>query len=407
MILKPLMEWDQSLSQPRNLSICIDALDECESATDLQILLQVLPQLQTFTWLKVKIFVTSRPETNLRYGFSEMSVGSHRDFVLHEIDAAVTNRDIYSFLLHEFNNIKAKREVRKDWPHDHDLEALVKQANKLFIYAATACRFIWTAKYTPPEKSLALLLNNPSKSAHRTSLDEIYVQVLDKSLMDGSDKTEIEERISTFQTIVGPIVVLFDSFSIDSLSRLLGVQSWIASAVLSDLRSVLDVPEHNDYSVRLLHPSFRDFLLDSSRCGLRYAIHETSMHDHLARLCLSLMSKHLKEDICELRVPGIMVNSVPSERIQRAFPSELRYACLYWIDHLQNGSQTDADAEQVYHFLGTHFLHWLEALVLLGKVHEGILAIICLEKQMVNITRAYSSTMLIDKSPRKISICTL
>jgi hypothetical protein len=53
-------------------------------------------------------------------------------------------------------------------------------------------------------------------------------------------------------------------------------------------------------------------------------------------------------------------------------PPELQYACMYWVHH-----QTKVDFEpnginDVYDFLKTHFLHWLEALSLIGRISESI-----------------------------------
>jgi hypothetical protein len=36
---------------------------------------------------------------------------------------------------------------------------------------------------------------------------------------------------------------------------------------LEDLYAILDIPEDRTRPIRLHHPSFRDFLLDKTRCG--------------------------------------------------------------------------------------------------------------------------------------------
>jgi len=52
-------------------------------------------------------------------------------------------------------------------------------------------------------------------------------------------------------------------------------------------------------------------------------------------------------------------------------PSQLlpsiRYACLYWIHHVVRGKEQVCDGAQIRLFLQDYFLHWLEALCLLGQ----------------------------------------
>ena len=91
------------------------------------------------------------------------------------------------------------------------------------------------------------------------------------------------------------------------------------------------------------------------------------------------MSTSLKQDICGLHTPGVLVTDVANTRVEQCLPPEVRYACLYWVQHLQKGSTQLHDSHQVHQFLQVHLLHWLEALGWIGKSSEGILAILALE----------------------------
>ena len=86
------------------------------------------------------------------------------------------------------------------------------------------------------------------------------------------------------------------------------------------------------------------------------------------------MSSSLKQDICGLDAPGVLVGEVDSSRVETCLPPEVQYACLYWIEHLQKSGGQLHDNDQVHQFLQTHFLHWLEALSWMRKMSEGILA---------------------------------
>ena len=91
------------------------------------------------------------------------------------------------------------------------------------------------------------------------------------------------------------------------------------------------------------------------------------------------MSNSLKQDICGLDAPGMLVAEVDKTRVERCLPPEVEYACLYWVEHLQKGDVRLHDNDKVHQFLQNHFLHWLEALSWMGRMSEGILTIRTLE----------------------------
>src|SRR5208282_1137992 len=92
--------------RPQTLVLVIDALDECEGENDVRLLLRLLPEIKGLRSLKVRIFITSRPETPIRFGFRQMSVDAHQDFALHNIDQVITQHDIFIFLSHELEDIR-------------------------------------------------------------------------------------------------------------------------------------------------------------------------------------------------------------------------------------------------------------------------------------------------------------
>ncbi len=94
------------------------------------------------------------------------------------------------------------------------------------------------------------------------------------------------------------------------------------------------------------------------------------------------MSTSLKQDICGQEAPGTLVTNIKNSRIEQRLPPEVRYACLYWIQHLQKSDAQLYDNDQVHQFLQVHLLHWLEALGWMQKISEGILAILSLEAQI-------------------------
>ena len=80
-----------------------------------------------------------------------------------------------------------------------------------------------------------------------------------------------------------------------------------------------------------------------------------------------------------MHAPGSQASQVESSWIEKRLPAEVQYACLYWVQHLQRSGSQAYDGEEAHCFLQAHLLHWLEALGWMGKISEGIQAILSLE----------------------------
>ena len=60
--------------------IVIDALDECEKNEDIRTILKLVPQVQDSASIRLKVFLTSRPELHIRQEFQLNH--QHEDLVL-------------------------------------------------------------------------------------------------------------------------------------------------------------------------------------------------------------------------------------------------------------------------------------------------------------------------------------
>lgn len=129
--------------------IVIDALDECDNEGHIQIVLHLLARIRLIKSVKLSLPVTSRPELPIRLGFQEIPE-SHQDFILHEIPQSVIEHDITAFLRDELPKIRDAYNrlppsdvgIPLDWLSERKMQALVKMAVPLFIFAAIMCRFI-------------------------------------------------------------------------------------------------------------------------------------------------------------------------------------------------------------------------------------------------------------------------
>ncbi len=280
LILQPLSSIPSVSPETRRVVLVIDALDECERDDDIGTILGLLSQFDDVTSVCLRVFVTSRPELPIRLGFQEMPQATYKDLVLHDIPEATIKHDISKFFQCEFVKIRSRSQSRSrgsldmDWPGQENINALVDMAFPLFIFAATACRFIGDHPHQRcnPENRLVIILEyqTASQTAGQTSkfrpskFDATYLPILNQLLV-GLDQVEEKELALNFQEIVGTIVVLANPLSVGSLASLLGIQKSDVACILDLLHSVLSIPTSQAQPVRLLHLSFRDFLVDPEK----------------------------------------------------------------------------------------------------------------------------------------------
>ncbi|KAH0553188.1 hypothetical protein GP486_006632 [Trichoglossum hirsutum] len=386
--LSPPEQWRQLVFGPlSNLQselcqtyiLVVDALDECEDDKDVRIILQLLAEARSLTTVRLRVFLTSRPEIPIRSSMHHIPQAEHQDLVLHNVPLTIIDHDISLFLECNLGIIRQEWALGADWPGEVVLEQLVLRACGLFIWAATACRFIYEGKRFA-RKRLDIILKSSSSAitAPEKHLDEIYLAVLKHSISLEYLEEEKEEVRGMLKYTLGSIVVLLSPLSTSSLSRLLHLSKEDVDWTLKDLYAILDIPEDQTRQLCLHHPSFRDFLLNKDRCG-DFWVDEKKAHQILAAGCIQLMSQTLKKDICEMHAPGSQASQVDSTWIEKCLPPEVQYACLYWVQHLQRSGSQVHDGEEAHRFLQAHLLHWLEALGWMGKTSEGIQAILSLE----------------------------
>jgi hypothetical protein len=381
LVLRPLSKLDGNGCHSSYVLV-VDALDECDDDINIRIILQLLADARSLQRVQLRVFLTSRPEIPIRYEFNQIPDAERQDFVLHSISPSIIDHDISTFLVYDLGLIGKEDAQEPGWPGSEAIRRLVKNAGGLFIWAATACRFIREGQFA--EDRLHMLLegsNGPVMPEEH--LSRIYITVLRNSIQPHSFEHERQRLYGMLRQFLGSIVALFSPLSVKSLSGLLHTTKQQVDRALKNLHAILDIPNDQARPLRLHHPSFRDFLLDKDRCrDTNFQVDEKEVHQMLAANCIQLMSKSLKQDICGLGAPGTLIADIDRSRVDRTLPPELQYACLYWVQHLHKSDTLLYDNNQVYQFLQIHLLHWLEALGWIGMTSEGINAILSLEAQI-------------------------
>ena len=371
LILQPLLGLQQVRSQALARVVVIDALDECEREEDIQAILQLLAQTKGIRPVSLQVLVTSRPELPIRLSFKRMPNGTYEDLVLHEVPKRIIEHDIRLFLEHELNAVQQERLLSLDWPTTDQIQALVELAVPLFIFATTVCRYIGT-KGGDPEEYLNKVLKY--RKSTFSQLDLTYLPVLDQ-LLTSQEEEDKETWLHAFRELVGSIVVLYSPLSVASLASLLQIPQKQVKCRLDSLHSVLNIPDSDNVPIRLLHLSFREFLVDPRKQGGNlFWVDEKGTHQKLASHCLELMSKPsgLQQDMCSLVRPGALRSEIDEETIASNLPPELQYACRYWVHHLEQSQQQLNNGDLVHLFLQKHLLHWLEAMSLIKETNKCV-----------------------------------
>jgi hypothetical protein len=386
LVLGPLSKLHES----KSYIVVVDALDECDNENDVRIIVQLLAEARSLlAGARLRVFLTSRPEVPIRYGFRQIVDTEHKDVVLHDISPSIVEHDIELFLKYHLRIIAKECYQGDNWPGVETIRLLVQSACGLFIWAATACRFIQEGRHFVADRLRAVLKDSSLDSSSLTGnsssedsctdgrfeilpeqrLDSIYLTVL-RSPVRKYRKQERKRWYTLIRETLGAIVLLQSTLSVPSLAQLLRVPAEDVYRTLDELHSIVDVPQDPNRLVRLHHPSFRDFLLDKKRCGDNsFWVDERSMHKKLASCCIKLMSSPsgLHQNMCSLVGLGVLRSEIDDGAVADSLPAELQYACRYWTIHLIQSQQDIIDSDTTHVFLQKHLLHWLEVMSLMRE----------------------------------------
>ncbi|KAE8310825.1 hypothetical protein BDV41DRAFT_566272 [Aspergillus transmontanensis] len=362
------------------LAIVVDALDECDPENDIGLLLRLLPRISIQSPIRLRVFLTSRPEIPIREGFDNVSENDHRSIGLHGVVESSIRHDILLFMNDRFEEMRQKFSLPQGWPGEKTIQDLVNIATPLFIAAATMCRFIADRRWNP-EQRLALVLGSGStKNAPKSyisKLEHTYLPVFEQILHSGDDdddEDEKEQLVQEYRVIVGTIIILANPLGLTSLAKLLNMPSNDVSRRLDFLHSVLSIPDDEDTPIQLFHQSFRDFLLHPKVCTkTKFWIDEEHIHRETLFRCIEVMTREnggLSKNICQLSSDATLRSDINDEVIRDHFSAELRYSCHHWIYHLQQGRYQITDQDEIHKFVQKHLLHWLEAMSVLGLAPE-------------------------------------
>ncbi|KAF9262656.1 hypothetical protein L218DRAFT_1077858 [Marasmius fiardii PR-910] len=294
--------------------VIIDGVDECIEVGSQKRLLRMI-QNSTST-LPLDFLIFSRPEPHIsRILFHESFTPSPLRLALGDFDVW---HDIETYLRHEFARIREEHRntlpsSQAYWPDDSVIQELLCRATGQFIYATTVMKFIDVGKrpLTPTQRLDVILraTRAGNLSSPYPDLDLLYSQILQYCLNEDGKLQKVLKLIvspvsedtysrSTF-TLYGSHYVGWRSCW--ALEQLLQLNEGEATALVSGLHSILDIPASKTKNITVLHASFSEFLLDQDRAEEYYVGGKASSREWrqllipgqiriLSQLCIN--SKH-------------------------------------------------------------------------------------------------------------------
>ena len=106
-IYQPMLKVKATASISPNWVVVVDALDECEKERDIKAIIELWSRLSHITTVRIKLFLTSRPDLPIQLRFKNISVAAHRDMILEDaIPQTTIQHDILVFLKDALGNIR-------------------------------------------------------------------------------------------------------------------------------------------------------------------------------------------------------------------------------------------------------------------------------------------------------------
>ena len=282
--------------------------------------------------------------------------------------------DIQKYLKMSLDKIKKEHGQTLDtWPPQSEISVLLDRSRTLFIYAATAIRYISQGGRFYKSRLSAMANRDIKSSKLQTStIDTLYQHILDQAC-----DSMLETEVTPMRQLVSMIVFLRNPLAIQPITSLSELD---AQLYLSPLKSVIHVPTNEDGAVTPFHASFPDFVTDPTRCLRKRdppfsVLIASEGHEMLALKCLEQMNRSLKYNICEvpkeLTVSRRETTNSPDN--SKKISEVLKYSCIYWASHFSEAQLSgDVLIDALDTFLHKHLLHWIECLSELGELQTGI-----------------------------------
>ena len=352
--------------------IVIDALDEIEGDGGSAFLRALFMAILNSDLRGLKFLVTSRSDPNLVLLCE--SFASKAVCRLQEVPIAEAMSDIETYLEAKLPKLSGSSEIAE----------LGQRAKGLFIYAATAVKYLTPLGSITVKEQTGMLIDFLSKSYDPDSsrdatflVDELYRWImydafskLNRKVMDSRLRILYTFLCTAEPTTVSIVAALLPDGDEEA-----------ARAVLHELHAVL-YTEGNQ--VFWYHASFPDFIFTQARSNFHidnkdftFSCNVPAHHSLLGQSCFRVMKSALRFNIGDIKSSFLFDREIDelSEKVNQNISTVLKYSSRYWTHHLPSPQLINTDKLRccISEFLQIRVLFWIEAMNLLGFRNQSTL----------------------------------
>ena len=339
--------------------LIIDGLDECNTGVGL--LIDLITE-NTSTYPHIKWVVSSRNWPDIE---ERLDVATQKVTLWLEVNEESVAQAVTLFIRYKVQKLKALKRY-KDEVCDTVTQYLASNAHGTFLWVALVCEELAKAKPWDTRHQL---------TAFPAGLHCLYERMILRLLQ--------EKDVQLYQRILGILLAAYRPMSLDELPGLVDMpntdEDELLEGIVRTCGSFLTIRGRDIFFV---HQSAKDFLLkDASNVIIPRGI--GAEHYIIFRRSLKILQV-LRRDMYSLKLPGF-----PIDQVKKPSPDPLaaiQYSCIYWVNHLEDwcaSGNTDCayleEGELIEEFFKQRFLHWVEAMSLLGRISEAITAMIQLD----------------------------
>ena len=354
------MLHDSSLAK---VYLMVDALDECDSNSSQ--LLDLIAR-NTSEPSRVKWLVSSRNRPDIE---ERLRPAGSRAKISLELNSSHISRAINAFVdfkVSKLTELKAYKPELSDKVQSY----LYAKADGTFLWVALVCKELQGVQV---RRTLSVLEKFP------LGLQPLYDRMMEQ-IMCLNDSGDVE----LCRRILSSVTLAYRPLHLKELVATAGLEE--SPDDLQSLNELVDLCGSfltvRKETVYFIHQSAKDYFSTGKGAKI-FPSCQAEEHCNIAFRSLRVMSDALKRDICGLQMPGALLGELVS--INQDPLAHIRYACCYWVSHLLEASDLPhekislCDNGKVHKFLQKHFLHWLEALSLMGNISNGVVMVRTLE----------------------------
>lgn len=339
----------------------IDALDECLDGR--QNLLDLIVETST-TYRKMKWVISSRNEYDI---IESLNSATQIAPISLELNEASVSEAVNAFIRHKVALLE-KRKGYTPETRDEVYRHLYSNSEGTFLWVA----LVWKNLNKTPRRHVKRKLE-----MFPPGLDALYRRMMGQ-VRESEDAELCKQILGTVSTVYRPVTLSElgslltgrnDGFDdLDTLFELID----ICGSFLTVRKGTL----------MFVHQSAKEFLLREVLTEI-LPRGEKSEHYAIFSQSLEVILKTLQRNIFDINHPGTSTREISIPRPNPLAVAE--YACIYWVDHIEAGQdnmtfETGQDNRiRINMFLKQKYIHWLEALSILGCVSDGIQAMQKLE----------------------------